>query len=212
MALGIESPGPQCAFETSMFMCPAVHTTTRILLRPSSTHEPSDPPFRVVCSLYHNIYRNWRGGVWRTGGRFRRCMTTSPSPPQWGATSTTRAHGPRPRTPPGSAAPEPARAVRGAPFPRRLFITHTLDCFPFCLVFRNSHRFSRRAARADDRADAYRPTLGRAPLECRYAATAFVSPGRRRVRDAADRPRGYLGSTGGRTREGVLLPLASVGR
>lgn len=48
MALGIESPGPQCAFETSMFMCPAVHTTTRILLRPSSTHEPSDPPFRVM--------------------------------------------------------------------------------------------------------------------------------------------------------------------
>ena len=48
MALGIESPGPQCAFETSMFMCPAVHTTTRILLRPSSTHEPSDPPFRVL--------------------------------------------------------------------------------------------------------------------------------------------------------------------
>lgn len=48
VALGIESPGPQCAFETSMFMCPAVHTTTRILLRPSSTHEPSDPPFRVV--------------------------------------------------------------------------------------------------------------------------------------------------------------------
>jgi hypothetical protein len=39
---------PQCAFEMSMFMCPAVHMSTRSLLRPSSTHEPSDPPFWVV--------------------------------------------------------------------------------------------------------------------------------------------------------------------
>jgi hypothetical protein len=39
---------PQCAFEMSMFMCPAVHMSARILQRPSSTHEPSDPPFRVV--------------------------------------------------------------------------------------------------------------------------------------------------------------------
>jgi hypothetical protein len=29
-------------------MCPAVHMSARILQRPSSTHEPSDPPFRVV--------------------------------------------------------------------------------------------------------------------------------------------------------------------
>ncbi|KAJ9591061.1 hypothetical protein L9F63_027731, partial [Diploptera punctata] len=35
---------PQYALEMSMFMCPAVHTTTRNLLRSSSTHEPSDPP------------------------------------------------------------------------------------------------------------------------------------------------------------------------
>lgn len=41
-------PGPQCAFKLSMFMCPAVHTTTRSLLRLSSTHEPSDPPLRVI--------------------------------------------------------------------------------------------------------------------------------------------------------------------
>ena len=27
---------------------PAIHTTTRSLLRSSSTHEPSDPPLRVV--------------------------------------------------------------------------------------------------------------------------------------------------------------------
>jgi hypothetical protein len=32
--------------------CPAVHMTTRILLRPSSTHEPSDPPRRALTQ--HN--------------------------------------------------------------------------------------------------------------------------------------------------------------
>lgn len=50
---GLEIQGPQCAFETSMFMCPAVHMSTRNLLRSSSTHEPSDPPFRVVCFIRH---------------------------------------------------------------------------------------------------------------------------------------------------------------
>lgn len=43
---------PQCAFEMSMFMCPAVHMSTRSLLRPSSTHEPSDPPFWVVIKNF----------------------------------------------------------------------------------------------------------------------------------------------------------------
>lgn len=33
---------------------PAIHTPTRILLRSSSTHEPSDPPLRVVSPV------NWR--------------------------------------------------------------------------------------------------------------------------------------------------------
>ena len=28
-------------------MCPAIHTISRILLRPSSTYEPSDPPLRI---------------------------------------------------------------------------------------------------------------------------------------------------------------------
>ena len=28
-------------------MCPAIHTNSRILLRPSSTCEPSDPPLRI---------------------------------------------------------------------------------------------------------------------------------------------------------------------
>lgn len=32
--------------------CPAVYTTTRILLRSSSTHEPSDPPLRVGFCVY----------------------------------------------------------------------------------------------------------------------------------------------------------------
>jgi hypothetical protein len=33
--------------------CPAVRMTTRILLRPSSTHEPSDPPRRVHNQTFH---------------------------------------------------------------------------------------------------------------------------------------------------------------
>lgn len=231
MALGIESPGPQCAFETSMFMCPAVHTTTRILLRPSSTHEPSDPPFRVVCSRYHNIY--W-GGVWRTGGRFRRCRL--PRRPRSGllydlrarpaAADSARVRGagagarrPRGTTPAAafyahvrllfclvllctgrSREETPARRPRGTT-PASAASAHctgkpgvAADAGPVAfgrhcrarrlragstapvLAPRNSLRFSRRAARADDRADAYRPTLGRAPLECRYAATALCLP------------------------------------
>lgn len=44
--------GPQCAFEMSMFMCPAVHMSTRSLLRSSSTHKPSDPPLRVELKFF----------------------------------------------------------------------------------------------------------------------------------------------------------------
>lgn len=58
---GLEIQGPQCAFETSMFMCPAVHMSTRNLLRSSSTHEPSDPPFRVV-SLVADLRLHHRTG------------------------------------------------------------------------------------------------------------------------------------------------------
>lgn len=32
-------------------MCPAIHIKSRSLLRPSSIHEPSDPPLRVVRTL-----------------------------------------------------------------------------------------------------------------------------------------------------------------
>ena len=34
-------------------MCPAIHITSRSWLRSSSTHEPSDPPLRVVTRLQH---------------------------------------------------------------------------------------------------------------------------------------------------------------
>jgi len=48
---GLEIQGPECAFENSMFLCLAVHMSTRDLLRSSSTHEPSDPPFRVMSMV-----------------------------------------------------------------------------------------------------------------------------------------------------------------
>lgn len=79
---GLEIQGPQCAFETSMFMCPAVHMSTRNLLRSSSTHEPSDPPFRVVSWLVlllpcgsnivigqvrSRFFSTWQAGVRTTG-------------------------------------------------------------------------------------------------------------------------------------------------
>jgi hypothetical protein len=48
---------PQCAFEVSMFMCPAVHMSTRSLRRSSSTHVPSDPPFGVVLAIARPLSR-----------------------------------------------------------------------------------------------------------------------------------------------------------
>ena len=47
---------PQYAFKISMFMCPAVHINSRSLLRSSSTHEPSDPPLRVISIKFIQIY------------------------------------------------------------------------------------------------------------------------------------------------------------
>lgn len=47
--------GPQYAFKMSMFMCPAVHMSTRSLLRSSSTHKPSDPPLRVELKIFYNF-------------------------------------------------------------------------------------------------------------------------------------------------------------
>lgn len=48
--------GPQYAFKMSMFMCPAVHMSTRSLLRSSSTHKPSDPPLRVELTKLFNYF------------------------------------------------------------------------------------------------------------------------------------------------------------
>ena len=39
-------------------MCPAIHINSRSWLRSSSTHEPSDPPLRVVFSLNISFYRS----------------------------------------------------------------------------------------------------------------------------------------------------------
>ena len=37
-------------------MCPAIHTISRILLRPSSTYEPSDPPLRIFSNIFISIF------------------------------------------------------------------------------------------------------------------------------------------------------------
>lgn len=50
--------GPQYAFKMSMFMCPAVHMSTRSLLRSSSTHKPSDPPLRVEYKFFYKFIVN----------------------------------------------------------------------------------------------------------------------------------------------------------
>jgi hypothetical protein len=43
-----ENPLPQYAFKMSMFNVSAIHINSRSWLRSSSTHEPSDPPLRIV--------------------------------------------------------------------------------------------------------------------------------------------------------------------
>ena len=48
---GMKIQGPQCAFETSMFMCPTGHMSTLNLLRSSSTHEPSGRTLSDVSSF-----------------------------------------------------------------------------------------------------------------------------------------------------------------
>ena len=41
-------------------MCPAIHTISRILLRPSSTYEPSDPPLRIFSIIFcsNSLFKN----------------------------------------------------------------------------------------------------------------------------------------------------------
>jgi hypothetical protein len=46
-----ENPLPQYAFKMSMFNVSAIHINSRSWLRSSSTHEPSDPPLRIVIYL-----------------------------------------------------------------------------------------------------------------------------------------------------------------
>jgi hypothetical protein len=43
-----KNPLPQYAFKMSMFNVSAIHINSRSWLRSSSTHEPSDPPLRMV--------------------------------------------------------------------------------------------------------------------------------------------------------------------
>jgi hypothetical protein len=47
-------------------MCPAIHITSRSWLRSSSTHEPSDPPLRVVFRVRNLSIANVRAQLRRT--------------------------------------------------------------------------------------------------------------------------------------------------
>ena len=68
---GMKIQGPKCAFEPSMFLCPAVHMSTRNLLRFSSTHETSGRILSDVSSLLHHHhhrtgpihFRRWSVGL-----------------------------------------------------------------------------------------------------------------------------------------------------
>lgn len=55
-----KTPLPQCAFKVSMFNVSAIHINSRSWLRSSSTHEPSDPPLRIV-DLGGQIFRKFKG-------------------------------------------------------------------------------------------------------------------------------------------------------
>ena len=55
-----KTPLPQCAFKVSMFNVSAIHINSRSWLRSSSTHEPSDPPLRIV-DLGGYIFRKFKG-------------------------------------------------------------------------------------------------------------------------------------------------------
>ncbi len=57
-----KTPLPQCAFKVSMFNVSAIHINSRSWLRSSSTHEPSDPPLRIV-DLGGQIFRRFKEGV-----------------------------------------------------------------------------------------------------------------------------------------------------
>jgi hypothetical protein len=50
---------PQCAFKKSMLNVSAIRIKYRILLRSSSTHKLSDPPFRVVLFFICTTHLKW---------------------------------------------------------------------------------------------------------------------------------------------------------
>jgi hypothetical protein len=60
-----KNPLPQCAFKVSMFNVSAIHINSRSWLRSSSTHEPSDPPLRMVdlvVSIFESLEKVWAEG------------------------------------------------------------------------------------------------------------------------------------------------------
>jgi hypothetical protein len=59
-------------------MCSAIHINYRSWLRSSSTHEPSDPPHRIILCLVS------KGG----GGNFPPAFTPRFLPPRWGENTT----------------------------------------------------------------------------------------------------------------------------
>lgn len=75
-----KTPLPQCAFKVSMFNVSAIHINSRSWLRSSSTHEPSDPPLRIV-DLGGQIFRKFKGVSGRKDGRrFRAGVSGQPVP------------------------------------------------------------------------------------------------------------------------------------
>ena len=67
-----KNPLPQCAFKVSMFNVSAIHINSRSWLRSSSTHEPSDPPLRIVDLIEYNL-RKFRKS---SGGRMDACSAS----------------------------------------------------------------------------------------------------------------------------------------
>ena len=73
-----KTPLPQCAFKVSMFNVSAIHINSRSWLRSSSTHEPSDPPLRIV-NLGGHIFRRFKGvRAERRAQVPRRCERANP--------------------------------------------------------------------------------------------------------------------------------------
>ena len=86
-------------------MCPAIHTSSRSWLRSSSTHEPSDPPLRIVAQFFRQ----------RKAGEAAPALShhESPTPKRRGKKSKKHAE----RAGKGSARPSPS-PPRDAASPR----------------------------------------------------------------------------------------------